>query len=356
MMMMIQIWALATPNSLYDSGKLFPVWNLSFSLRWGLNPKDLWGPSSPNMLWQWPVGQRCTGWLLTESKPPTQGSKDPGTNWGTGAVGEELEYKPMHTRAFLRERVQNYQRGLGLKGSEDPDLGDFSSSENAQGRDHLTQSAPSLPAPSKSEPPDPGTRRSGLVSRPLSPGQRFTCSQALACGSLNTSVPTLGEHGPAGLHGRRHVGTTTTLLIAAATDTDRRGGVPPSLRLPTAQGAGLSPRPLQAPPPEHRDQPPPPTPRKPFLPFDSVVPHGSPLDTWGVELLSIAADVWEPSVLRPQNKLSGGWYKEHWRSPEVRFKSQLQSPTGLGQVSQSLGTFWATCWLKRLLLPHSVIF
>lgn len=116
---------------------------------------------------------------------------------GGGAAGEELEYRPTCTRALSRGRAQSCRRVCRSKSLKTPvsetfpaDVGDFSSSEMARLRDHLAQSAPSPPAPRRSEPPGPGRgdRASPLV--PLAPLRGLPAHRFWGfCGSL-----CLGSH------------------------------------------------------------------------------------------------------------------------------------------------------------------
>ena len=147
-------------------------------------------------------------------------------NRGRGAVARELEYKSTCTCVFIWEwdRVQSYHQGPWLKESEGRDLGDLPRSEIARLQNHLTQPTPSLPAPSKSEPPDPRAETSSPeVSRPAEPGSGLYLLTGSGLRLLTPQFPPLSEHGPASHHGRRHVGRTTTLSVAAGADTDRRG-------------------------------------------------------------------------------------------------------------------------------------
>lgn len=178
--------------------------------------------------------QRCTECLLAESEPPGQEAKIQGR-----IEAEELECKTTCTCAFFweQERVQNYHQGPWLKESEDGSLRDFSRSETARLRDHLQQPAPSLPAPSKSEPPDPRVETSlPEVSCPAEPRSEVYLLTGSGLRLLTPQFPPLGEHGPASHHGRRHIGRTTTLSVAAGADTDRRRR---SLGKRKAGGAGL---------------------------------------------------------------------------------------------------------------------
>ena len=254
------------------------------------------------MLWQWSVGHRddVGQWMSFESKASAPGAKIQGPTGVVERWREGIEYKTMRTYAFFWERVQTYQQSRWLKESEDLNLRNFSSWETAQLRDHQTQPALSLPAPGKSKSTNPGRGEIRPRLLPLWARVRGLPAHRLWPAPPYASVPTLVEHGTASHHGRRHVGRTTTLSMAATADTDRRGRSRRSksaawFRLPAFLEAGAAGRLSQVPLFGHW--------HRPLAPSPALGPRPPPcvwrLQNSGhprIKFLTIVAGVWKPSV------------------------------------------------------------